>query len=152
MICATCLPRPRRRVPAIASPGADVGLCIAEESQIGPEMLSWGARAKTEVLTLDGAHAVAAEAGIHIAGLTGDHGGVIGALAAVGLRRSGADGRFLELGDLRKAVGEQPAMVFIAAGVERFVLGELVVELEPDELRADDVLHFAVWIGPAPAV
>ena len=26
------------------------------------------------------------------------------------------------------------------------------VELEPDELRADDVRYFAVWIGPAPAV
>ena len=26
------------------------------------------------------------------------------------------------------------------------------VELEPDELRGDDVRHFAVWIGPAPAV
>jgi len=26
------------------------------------------------------------------------------------------------------------------------------VELEPDELRADDVRHFAVWIGAAPAV
>lgn len=29
---------------------------------------------------------------------------------------------------------------------------EGTVELEPDELRADDVRHFAVWIGPAPAV
>jgi hypothetical protein len=26
------------------------------------------------------------------------------------------------------------------------------VELEPDDFRADDVRHFAVWIGPAPAV
>jgi hypothetical protein len=26
------------------------------------------------------------------------------------------------------------------------------VELEPDELRADDVRHFAVWIGAAPAI
>jgi hypothetical protein len=26
------------------------------------------------------------------------------------------------------------------------------VELEPDELRGDDARHFAVWIGPAPAV
>jgi len=26
------------------------------------------------------------------------------------------------------------------------------VELEPDELRGDDVRHFAVWIGPAPSV
>src|SRR5688500_11410277 len=26
------------------------------------------------------------------------------------------------------------------------------VELEPDELRGDDVRHFAAWIGPAPAV
>ena len=26
------------------------------------------------------------------------------------------------------------------------------VELEPDELRGDDVRHFAVWVGPAPGI
>jgi aerotolerance regulator-like protein len=26
------------------------------------------------------------------------------------------------------------------------------VEIEPDELRADDIRHFAVWIGPPPAI
>ena len=38
-----------------------------------------------------------------------------------------------------------------AAPAERgWVAG--TVETEPDEMRGDDVRHFAVWIGPAPAV
>lgn len=121
-------------LPAIASPGADVGLCVAEESQIASGIIRWGERAKREVLSPPDAHALAAEAGVHLAGLTGDGFGVVGALAAVGLRCGGADGRFLELGGLRDAVGEQPAGVFITAGVERFVAGSDDVELSPEEL------------------
>src|SRR5262245_41470554 len=39
----------------IASPGSDVGLCIAEESQVSPGLVDWGQRAKREVLTMDDA-------------------------------------------------------------------------------------------------
>ncbi|HEX4518342.1 MAG TPA: hypothetical protein VH063_02055 [Gaiellaceae bacterium] len=124
----------RLYLPEIASPGADVGLCVAEESQIGDAVVEWGRRAKVEVVTMDEAHEIAGEAGIRLEGLTGDKVGVIGALAAVGLRRSGRDGRFLELGELRRAIGEQPAAVFMDAGVQRFVSGEDDVELAPDEL------------------
>jgi hypothetical protein len=121
-------------LPEIASLGADVGLCVAGELQIGDEVVEWGRRAKTEVLTMDEAHEIADAARIHLDGLTGDKIGVIGALAAVGLRRSGQDGRFLELGELRDVVGDQPAAVFMAAGVERFVAGEDDVELAPDDV------------------
>lgn len=43
------------------------------------------------------------------------------------------------------------AIVVSAAPSERGWLAGLV-EIEPDELRADDVRHFGVWIGPAPGV
>jgi hypothetical protein len=120
----------------IASPGSDVGLCVAEESTVTPEIVVWGRRAKEEVLSMAEAHAVADAAGIELHGLTGERVGVIGALAAVGLRRSGADGRFLELGGLRQLVGEQPASVFVEAGVERFRSGDDVLELDPGVLIA----------------
>ncbi len=123
-------------LPEIASPGADVGFCVAEESEIGERIVEWGRRAKVEVLAMDEAQGIAAEAGVYLEGLTGDRMGIVGALAAVGLRRSGQDGRFLELGELRSAVGEQRAAVFMAAGVERFVAGDDDVELSPEDLIA----------------
>src|SRR5262249_29424712 len=121
-------------LPGIASPGADVGFCVAEQSRVGPAVVDWGRRAKVEVLTMEEAHRIADESAIYLAGLRGDRVGVIGALAAVGLRASGEDGRFLELGELRAAVGEQPAAVFMAAGVERFVRGGAEVDLAPGDL------------------
>jgi hypothetical protein len=121
-------------LPEIASVGSDVGFCVAAESQIAASVVEWGRRAKVEVLAMDEAYDIAGGAGIYLKGLTGEKTGVIGALAAVGLRRSGEDGRFLELGELRGAVGEQPAAVFMAAGVERFVAGANDVELAPDDL------------------
>jgi hypothetical protein len=125
----------------IASPGADVGLCVAEEARIGPSVVEWGLRAKEEVLSAAGAFATAAAAGIELHGLTGDRGGVIGALAAAGLRRSGGDGRFLELGDLRELVGEQPAGVFVEAGVEVFLTADGPAEIGPDERIAVGSRH-----------
>ncbi len=140
-------------LPEIASPGSDVGFCVAEESQIGAGVIGWGRRAKVEVLAMEEAHAVAREAGIHLVGLTGEKVGVIGALAAVGLRRSGEDGRFLELGDLRKATGEQPAGVFMRAGVERFVSGDEDVELAPEEMIAVGLKHAQpVLVGGRPTL
>src|SRR5579862_4656368 len=73
----------------IASIGSDVGLCVAEESQVVGEIVEWGRRAKREVLTMDEAYAVAERAGVELHGLTGEKTGVIGSLAGVGLRRSG---------------------------------------------------------------
>jgi hypothetical protein len=120
----------------VASPESDVGLCITEESHVSAAVVEWGRRAKVEVLTASEAHEIAGAAGVELRGLTGTRIGVVGALAAVGLRRSGADGRFLELKGLRELVGDQPAAVFIAAGVERFLADGCEVELEPDELIA----------------
>lgn len=48
------------------------------------------------------------------------------------------------------AVGDGEILVRAAPPERGWVAGS--VELEPDELRGDDVRHFAAWIGAAPAV
>ncbi len=51
----------------------------------------------------------------------------------------------------RGTVSSDGAVSVHAAPPERgWVAGS--VELEPDELRADDIRHFAVWIGPPPSI
>ena len=78
-----------------ALPGADVGLSMARMDQINPEVEEWGRRAKRELLSQEEAINLAERNGIFLIGLTGTKGGIIGALAAVGLRSTGNDGRFI---------------------------------------------------------
>lgn len=77
--------------------GADIGFCMAEEWKIGADIISWGQRAKKEVLTQNEAKQLAQINHFVLKGLTGTKDGIIGALAAVGLRKSGDDGRFIFL-------------------------------------------------------
>jgi len=78
-----------------SAPGSDPGLCVAvagrlEESE---ELVAFGQRAKQTVVKKGEAHALARRLGVHLSEHGGTGGGVIGALAAVGLRLSGNDGR-----------------------------------------------------------
>ena len=84
----------RRYLRAESAAGADAGLCIVAWSAIGADVVAFGRRAKTEIVTQQEARQLAAREGILLEGLTGDEGGVIGALAAVGLRKTDNDGRF----------------------------------------------------------
>jgi hypothetical protein len=78
-----------------SAPGSDPGLCIAicEMLKFPAEILDFGRGAKEQVLTKDAAYSLAARLGIHLSEHGGTGGGVIGALAGVGLRLSGNDGR-----------------------------------------------------------
>lgn len=87
-----------------SAPGSDAGLCIAEWDAISEKIQDWGKKAKVEVLTLEASIRLAGEEDIFLCGLTGTKIGQIGALAAVGLRKTGNDGRFIWLsgtGELR---------------------------------------------------
>jgi len=79
-----------------SAPGSDPGLCIAHEPANGTReaLISFGLRAKKEVLTKDEAYALANTLGVHLSEHGGTGGGVIGALAGIGLRLQGNDGRF----------------------------------------------------------
>lgn len=87
----------RSHMQRIGAVGSDVGLCIAPWDAITDDIMDWGRRAKCEVLTMDDARALASLRGVYLEGLTGTEVGIIGALAATGLRKSGHDGRFIWL-------------------------------------------------------
>lgn len=85
--------------------GSDAGLCICRRDFVNEDILAFGLRAKNEVLTMPEAYGLAAERKIFLMGYTGTHQGIIGALAAIGLRASGNDGRFLMLAGMRTTAG-----------------------------------------------
>jgi hypothetical protein len=132
---------------AESASGSDVGLCVAiwgDLERIGGDIADFGKRAKKEVLSQAEAVSLAGEAGLFLVGLTGDHGGVIGALAGVGLRFGGNDGRFLWLPGLRELAGEcqTPAELKGNGGIDVVAtLGGFV----PD---ADCVIRTGEWVRP----
>ncbi len=79
-----------------AEEGSDPGVCVAKKTDIhkNQALLDYGRAAKKQLLSKDIAYSLAEKMDIHLSehGGTGD--GVIGALAAVGLRLSGNDGRY----------------------------------------------------------
>ncbi len=79
-----------------SAPGSDPGLAMVKYDDVGNnvDLVSFGHRAKIEVLNKGMAYRLAKKCGVHLSehGGTGD--GVIGALAGIGLRLSGNDGRF----------------------------------------------------------
>ncbi|NLY55207.1 MAG: hypothetical protein GX058_01705 [Firmicutes bacterium] len=75
--------------------GSDPGLCIAVEDKIKDRqaLMDYGRRAKSEILTKRIAYDLAEAVGVHLSEHGGTGSGVIGALAGVGLRLTGNDGR-----------------------------------------------------------
>jgi len=96
-------------------PGSDPGLCIAH--QVPPEIIEYGRRVQRHLVTQADARSLAAAYDIPLVGLGGDEGGVIGALAAVGLAASGDDGRYVWVGNSRELSGLQRVPTLLAAGV-----------------------------------
>lgn len=76
-------------------PGSDPGLCVA--ASVPPEVVAWGRRCQQDLVDQDEARRLAHRVGIHLEGLGGTEGGVIGALAAVGLASTGDDGRVIQM-------------------------------------------------------
>jgi tRNA(Ile2) C34 agmatinyltransferase TiaS len=97
------------------NPGSDPGLCVA--SAIPTEVITYGQRARKEFLYQQEARQLAAKYGILLEGLGGDEGGVIGALAAVGLAASGSDGRYVLVGSIRELEGLHTIADVLASGI-----------------------------------
>ncbi|MDD3652598.1 MAG: hypothetical protein PHO01_00180 [Desulfotomaculaceae bacterium] len=78
-----------------SAPGSDPGLCIAVPDRLKqPDLLiAFGRKAKDVVVTMQEAYSLARQLGVHLSEHGGTGQGVIGALAGVGLRLSGNDGR-----------------------------------------------------------
>jgi hypothetical protein len=76
--------------------GSDPGLCVAglTEDLDRKRLIEFGENAKHAVSSKEAAYALADKVGIHLSDHGGTGQGVVGALAGIGLRLSGADGRY----------------------------------------------------------
>ncbi len=76
--------------------GSDPGLCIVNIDRLfrADELMAFGYNAKKKVLVKDSAYELAKLIDVHLSEHGGTGQGVIGALAAAGLRLTGNDGRF----------------------------------------------------------
>jgi len=117
-----------------SAPGSDPGLCVAVAERLRDveTLVSWGRRAKREVLTQDEARGLAERLGVHLSSHGGTGQGIIGALAGVGLRLQGSDGRLR--GHLDTAALDDTA----AAGEVRAHLGLDVVRSPEGRVVRDD--------------
>ena len=122
-----------------SAPGSDAGFCICPFASVPGEVAAFGAAAKNVVLTQAAARDLARRHGIILEGVTGDEGGVIGAIASVGLRKAANDGRFVWVEGVRELRGITTADVLlketgidiIRAAENRIVTGPDRISVEP---------------------
>lgn len=122
---------------------SNAGMCLSDWDSVGADVIAWGHRAKREVVTLEEAQKLAASAGLRAAGLKGSGSGVIGALAAVGLRRDGNDGRFVWLPGLFDLLGRYS----VAEILERTAI-DRVCSLEEVDLPLQELVEAGEWTRP----
>jgi tRNA(Ile2) C34 agmatinyltransferase TiaS len=117
--------------------GSDPGLCVADSVPFA--VTDFGRRAQQQLVTRTEALSLAGALDIPLLGLGGDHSGVIGALAAVGLAASQDDGRYVLVGSSRELCGLQTVSAVLAAGIAsvRTLDGQPVTEglVQTDKLR-----------------
>jgi hypothetical protein len=126
--------------------GSDVGLCIAEAENLPEEILQWGLNAKKEILTKPAAANLAKQHHILLEGLTGTHDGIIGALAAVGLRKSGNDGRYVWVKG--KELRELTESVFTISELKKITLLESVTDLQGQKIPDHEKIYTGDWYRP----
>ena len=110
--------------------GSDPGLAIAETPKIASSVVAFGQDAKTMIVTQERALNVARNSCIRVEGLGGTNGGVIGAVAGIGLASLGNDGRFLLKGKNRELGGIRSIQEIINAGIDQIVTpqGDIINE------------------------
>lgn len=126
-----------------SAPGSDAGLCLAEWDSVNESIRAFGGRAKQVVLTQLEAKQAVSDNGIRLEGLTGTGGGIIGALAAVGLRRAGNDGRFLWLPGLRELEGK-----YSVSELAEIAHIDCVCTLDGVQLHPETLIDVGEWVRP----
>lgn len=127
------------------APGSDCGLCMVDAEKTPTSVVEWGLTAKRDLVKqIDGLN-LAKRENITLIGLTGNHDGVIGSMAAVGLRASGNDGRFVALKgvDVRTITG-----VKSPSEVKKLVNLHRVVTSDGDLINEDSPILMEGWLRP----
>lgn len=116
---------------------ANPGYALAAWNQFDPEVVAWGKTAKITLLErMDGIN-LAKRCGIAVAGIAGSGAGVIGALAAVGMRYDGNDGTIFWMPGLNKLDG-----VYTQVEINRFIHFESIESEHHKRPPLDDRIKF----------
>jgi len=129
-------------VAARSPSGSDPGVCLAAAEAVGGPAVAFGRRAQRRLVARGEAEELAAGESCLLAGLGGTRDGVIGALAAVGLRAEGNDGRFIGLGRIRELGERVRVHEILDAGVHA------VVSAAAAQPQADDWVETLDWVRP----
>ena len=130
-----------------SAPGSDAGLCIIPAGDVPDTIKNWGEQAKQSVLKLKDAIEMAVQSGIYLEGFTGNHEGMIGALAAVGLHAGGNDGRFIWRRGI-KELREMEAGIFTSEKLKNELKLDEIISLEGEHPADTDRIEVNEWIRP----
>jgi hypothetical protein len=135
-------------VEAGAAPGSSPGIAIVrdaswEDPDVAIGLVAFGQSAKTEVLEPGSALALAGELGVHLSAHGATKQGVVGALAAVGLHLSGADGLFSWMPGIRDVSGQ------VSYRQLKFLV-PIDAALDPtgQEPGLEDLIDLGDWVRP----
>ena len=131
----------------IGAVGSDVGLCIIRKDIVSEEIIKWGVDAKSIVLKMDDAVEKAHRNEIYLEGLTGTKDGIIGALAAVGLRAGGNDGRFIWLNS-KKNLRDIEHDIHKVEDLIKNAGIDMVQPIEKDVVNPSEKVYLNNWARP----
>ncbi|MEI7499844.1 MAG: hypothetical protein WCK84_05290 [Bacteroidota bacterium] len=118
---------------------SDAGLCVALEEEVFPAIVEFGNRAKREILTINDACRMIVNTSIYLEGFLNTRIGLIGSLAAVGLRAGGNDGRLLWSRNLRETTGDFQISEFLElVDVDRVTEKNLCLPDPASVIRIDE--------------
>lgn len=130
-----------------SAPGSDAGLCIAPGNAINDKIKEWGDDAKKIVLKMSDAINLANESGVYLQGFTGTREGMIGALAAIGLRSGGNDGRFIWRKSKKELRDMQAGIIETAKLILELELG-YIEDLKGKQPMKTDKIFIHDWVRP----
>lgn len=122
--------------------GSDPGICIAFSDEVPEQICQFGWAAKEKILQIDEPFKLAEDCGIKLQGLGGDCLGVIGALASVGLRAQGKDGRFIDMPGLRDLPRKVDIKTYEDMGIA------VRHEIDSRQPQPGDVYDTMDWVRP----
>jgi hypothetical protein len=122
---------------------ANPGLCVAEKESVPDGLKQFGYRAQREVIDIGEARAVGKQLELSLwwYGETGQ--GCIGAMAGVGLRSAGNDGRFIDLAGIRNLKG----IMSVGSLLGQSAIHQ-VVSVSGEMLNDEEVIDTQDWIRP----
>jgi len=124
--------------------GSDPGTCVCEKDAVSEKVIDWGNRAVEDVLTKAAAYELAGEEGIILDEHGGTGGGVIGALAAVGLSAGGNAGRYVQMRGIKEVTG----LVTVGALLRDTDISAVIDE-NGEPLSPEETIDSLGWVRPS---